>query len=177
MNNQVFSNKAITVIVILALGGIIFFTDSALKSETLFVLPENDILIEDIKEIFSFLSILSPESESTTPPKQPEVPTFEEDEKEFGEMLEKQIEEIKEEPTTPPKTINLNELTELNDSIAPPFKTFKEEVTWYAQFSDIHNLEEIPQGCDPVIRLYKQTSELDNKSYLAGIILEICDLG
>jgi len=102
MNNQVFSNKAITVIVILALGGIIFFTDSALKSETLFVLPENDILIEDIKEIFSFLSILSPESESTTPPKQPEVPTFEEDEKEFGEMLEKQIEEIKEEPTTPP---------------------------------------------------------------------------
>ena len=198
MNSQVFPDKLITVIVVLMIGGLLFFfvptVGLAAMFDFPFELPAVDFVLPPI-EIFKELTPIA-EDELITPPKQTEVPTFEEIKVEakeeldiiLDEILEKKIEEIE---MDPPKTINLNELTEtielfdlnkttvpdLNESIAPPFKTFKEEVTWYSQFANAHTLEEIPLGCDAVVVLYKETPELDNKSYLAKIILGICDLG
>ena len=64
-------------------------------------------------------------------------------------------------------------------NIIPFFKSFAEEINWYAQFesgSDFPELNEIPHICDPLIKEYKANANFEIKSHLAKDILEVCEL-
>ena len=64
-------------------------------------------------------------------------------------------------------------------NIIPFFKSFAEEINWYAQFesgSDFPELNEIPHICDPLIKEYKANANFEIKSHLAKDILDVCEL-
>jgi len=77
------------------------------------------------------------------------------------------------------KIIDSKPITSKPDTI-PYFKTFKEEITWYAQYesgkTDYPELADVPHVCDPLIKAYKANANFEIKSHLAKDILDVCEL-
>lgn len=59
----------------------------------------------------------------------------------------------------------------------PQFKTFEEEVSWYAQFPDNPNFMPVIEDnrCDPLISQYKSNNTFEFKVIIAKLILEVCN--
>lgn len=157
MTNQLIPNKITLVVGIILIGLIFYFQDSIPDDVQGFEVPQIEI---------------------------PEIvpnPTAKETGEIIAEFTSKDQEIIDEFFEEPSKEINLGDFTETvsNPETIPLFKTFQEEIIWYAENTesrtDYPELVDVPHQCDPLIKVYKGTADFDLKVHLAKDILEVCE--